>query len=96
MVIDMTEEDWREAESHYAAESEARYLQRACEIRTRCFSEETAIGMLRLRENATYKERRSEYEAYLPGHPRPHPALSISLLRWAWPYPDTLVFTTVL
>ena len=65
VVIDMTEEDWQQAEVHYAAESEARYLQSACEIRKRCFSQDTAIGMLRLRENVAYIERRDEYDDYL-------------------------------
>jgi hypothetical protein len=61
----MSEVDWTAAKEHLAAHAARRYMKKAAEIRKTDFSIRTALGLLRLRENASYKGERELYDKYL-------------------------------
>ena len=64
-VVRMSEGDWTAAKEHLAAHAARLYIKKAAEIRKTDFSVRTALGLLRLRENESYKGERELYDNYL-------------------------------
>lgn len=64
-VTQMNEADWETAQSHFKAHREREYLQKSITIQQECFSKPTDIGVIRLRENVAYRNRRDQYEPHL-------------------------------
>lgn len=64
-VTQMGEPDWSNASAHLKAQSKQHYLQRATEIRAACFSKATDQGLLRLRENESYRRNSAAFDPHL-------------------------------
>lgn len=64
-VAGMSEGDWTAAKAHLTAHAGRPYLKKAAEIRATDFSTATCAGLLRLRDNETYKRERELYDGYL-------------------------------
>ena len=64
-VTRMNEEDWKIAKEHFKLHSYKKYLKKTCEIQARCFSKTSDIGLIRLRENTAYKNRKDEFDSYI-------------------------------
>lgn len=65
-VTDMSAADWETAKEHFAAECSEPYLKQAIAIQQRDFSTSTALGILRIQENQTYRQFKNEFDTYLP------------------------------
>jgi len=65
-VTDMSAADWENAKEHFEAECTESYIQKAIAIQQQYFSKPTALGILRIQENQTFRQFKSEFEAYLP------------------------------
>ena len=65
-VTDMSEADWESAQQHFDEERDEPYLQEAIAIQRRHFSNEHNLGILRIRENQTYRRHNQEFDDYLP------------------------------
>lgn len=61
----MDEEEWEKAEMHFQAHREQDYLKKTCQIQKTCFSKTSDIGVIRLQENISYRNRKSEFDPYL-------------------------------
>ena len=64
-VVRMSEVDWTAAKEHLVAHADRLYIKKAAEIRKIDFSVRAALGLLRLRENESYKGERELYNKYL-------------------------------
>ena len=64
-VVRMAEKDWQNAKEHFAAHKDRPYMKRAAAIREKNFNNPTALGLLRLRENESYRSNREVYDRHL-------------------------------
>jgi hypothetical protein len=64
-VVRMAQADWTTAKEHLAAHAARPHMKRAAEIRKADFSGRSALGLLRLRENAAYKREMELFDKYL-------------------------------
>jgi hypothetical protein len=64
-VARMGEGDWENARRHLTAHKDRPYLKRAVSIREKEFSTPSSLGLLRLRENESYRSNRETYDRHL-------------------------------
>jgi len=64
-VIDMDENDWRNAIGHLQNEREKPYIQSAIELAKTFFGHEEAMGVIRLKENKAYQNDAAIFNSYL-------------------------------
>ncbi|MGH2569183.1 MAG: hypothetical protein ACRDGA_12665, partial [Bacteroidota bacterium] len=64
-VSRMDEEEWKKAKIHFKAHRDQDYLKKTCQIQKTCFSKTSDIGVIRLQENISYRNRKSEFNPYL-------------------------------
>lgn len=64
-VSQMNEEDWSVAKQHYIAHKDREYLKTTIEIQKNCFSRLPDLGVIRLRENVSFKGIKEQYEPHL-------------------------------
>ncbi|RAL20622.1 hypothetical protein DL240_16455 [Lujinxingia litoralis] len=66
IVTDMRQSDWKSAQHHTSTEKEMEYLQVAAYLQRRFFSNVSALGAVRIRENQSYQNERATFDTYLP------------------------------
>lgn len=66
IVTDMRESDWESAQRHTSTEKEMEYLQVAPSLQRRFFSDVSALGAVRIRENQSYQNERATFDTFLP------------------------------
>lgn len=64
-VTDMSKMDWQNAEQHFEDECDKPYLQEAINIQQQYFAKKNDLGIIRIRENGTYKRHQEEFDSYL-------------------------------
>ena len=64
-VVRMGERDWENAKEHFTAHKARPYMKRATAIREKDFNNPNALGLLRLRENESYRSNREVYDRHL-------------------------------
>ena len=65
-VIDMTENDWKNAAEHFELEKEKKYINNSISICNNFFIREDGLGIIRIKENLDYQSRREIFDLYMP------------------------------
>jgi hypothetical protein len=65
-VTDMTEEDWRNAKEHFANDKNESYMTKTIEIQKNLFSTDENLGIIRIKENVSYKNNIKHFDKYIP------------------------------
>lgn len=64
-IIDMDENDWKNAKDHFDSEKNQYYIRSATEIVKGYFGSPIDSGIIRLKENESYKRAKDEFDSYI-------------------------------
>jgi hypothetical protein len=64
-IIEMDENDWKDAKSQYEVYRGKQVITEATRIINAYFSSEYSMGIIRLKENQLYKRNQNKYNSYL-------------------------------
>ncbi len=65
IVTDMREADWETAIQHVELDGNADYVKNAANLQRNYFTDDTSLGVIRLKENEEYRRHREEFDGYI-------------------------------